>query len=191
MASTDPSEASMQIRKIIVHLETTFSEAGRSARQPITRVAAAGIIANPYARRFEPDLSELFDWGANLGERLIQAALTHLDKPVVSYGKAVIVGVHGDIEHGHAMLHPKLGKAMRDPIGGGEALIPSAAKVAHAGATIDVPLGHKDDAWSFDQFDTITVSVADSPRPDEILMVVALADGGRPNARVGTTRAAV
>lgn len=181
----------MQIRKITIHLETILAEAGRRAPQPITRAAAAGIVANPYAGRFESDLSELFDWGAELGERLMEAALSHLDSPVVSYGKAAIIGEHGDIEHGHAMLHPKLGKAMRDPIGGGEALIPSAAKVAHAGATMDVPLGHKDDAWSFDHFDAITVSVADSPRPDEILMVIALADGGRPNARVGTTRAAV
>jgi Amino acid synthesis len=52
-------------------------------------------------------------------------------------------------------------------------------KLAAAGALLDVPLGHKDDSWSFSHFDTITVSVADAPRPDEILVVMALADGGR------------
>ena len=41
------------------------------------------------------------------------------------------------------------------------------------------PLGHKDDSWSFPHFDTITVSVGDAPRPDEILVVMAIADGGR------------
>lgn len=181
----------MQIRKITVSAETVLAEAGEPVAQPITRVAAAASVANPYAGRFASDLSELYDRGAELGERLMAAALRHLDRPVVSYGKAAVVGVHGDIEHGHAMLHPKLGKAMRGPIGGGEALIPSAAKVAHAGATIDVPLGHKDDAWSFDHFDAMTISVADGPRPDELLLIVALADGGRPNARVGTARAAI
>jgi amino acid synthesis protein len=30
----------------------------------------------------------------------------------------------------------------------------------------------------FPHFDTITVSVADAPRPDEILVVMAIADGG-------------
>jgi hypothetical protein len=33
--------------------------------------------------------------------------------------------------------------------------------VAGAGASLDVPLGHKDDSWSFPHFDTFTVSVAD------------------------------
>jgi Amino acid synthesis len=35
-------------------------------------------------------------------------------------------------------------------------------------------------------FDTITVSVADAPRPDEILVVMAIADGGRLRNRCGT-----
>ena len=39
-----------------------------------------------------------------------------------------------------------------------------------------MPLGHKDDSWSFAHFDTITVSVADAPRPNEILVVMAIAD---------------
>ena len=64
-------------------------------------------------------------------------------------------------------------------------MIPSNVKVAAPGATIDVPLGHKDEAWSFDHFDTMTISVGDSPRPDEILMIVAVADGGRINPRSG------
>ena len=121
----------------------------------------------------------------------MQAALPHLAGDAISYGKASIVGVNGDIEHGHAMLQPKLGKTMRDPIGGGKALIPSAVKIGVAGTVLDVPLGHKDDAWSFDHFDAMSLSVPDSPRPDEIMMVIALADGGRINPRVGTQRSTV
>lgn len=180
----------MEIRKIAVYRETLLAERSAAAPQPITRVAAAGIVPNPMAGRFEENLSPLFDMGAELGEVLVGEALAALPRQAVSYGKAAIVGVNGDIEHGHAMLHPKLGKAMRDPIGGGAALIPSAAKLAPAGAVLDVPLGHKDDAWSFDHFDAMTLSVSDSPRPDEIMMVVAFADGGRVNARVGKERAA-
>jgi len=120
----------------------------------------------------------------------MQEALLYLPEDAVSYGKAAIVGVNGDIEHGHALLHPALGKAMRKPIGGGAALIPSAAKVAVAGTVLDVPLGHKDDAWSFDHFDAVSLVVPDSPRPDEIMMVVALADSGRINPRVGKARMA-
>jgi hypothetical protein len=61
----------------------------------------------------------------------------------------------------------------------------SNVKVAAAGASLDVPLGDKDDSWSFPHFDTITVSVADAPRPDEILVVMAIADGGRIRNRCG------
>jgi hypothetical protein len=59
-------------------------------------------------------------------------------------------------------------------------------KVAAAGAALHVPLGHKDDSWSFPHFGTITVSVADAPRPDEILVVIAIANGGRLRNRCGT-----
>ena len=75
---------------------------------------------------------------------------------------------------------------LKTPIGSGKAVIGSNVKVAAAGALLDVPLGHKDDSWSFPHFDTITISVADAPRPDEILVVVAIADGGRLLNRCGT-----
>jgi len=57
----------------------------------------------------------------------------------VSYGKGALVGV----EHGGACVHPMLGKPMRAAIGGGKAVISSNVKVAAAGASLDVPLGHK------------------------------------------------
>jgi len=181
----------MKIRKINVIHEMIYSEGGGAAAVPICRVAGIGLIENPFAGRLVDDLSDLFQAGHDLGEQLMAEMLARLPNPAVSYGKAAIVGVNGDLEHGHAMLHPMLGKAMRGPIGGGEAIIPSAAKVASAGATVDIPLGHKDDLWSFDHFDAMTVSVPDGPRPNEILMAIAIADGGRPVPRVGKARAAV
>jgi Amino acid synthesis len=66
-----------------------------------------------------------------------------LDGPVVSYGKGAIVGVDGEMEHGGACVHPMLGKPMRAAIGGGKAVISSNVKVAAAGASLEVPLGHK------------------------------------------------
>ena len=75
---------------------------------------------------------------------------------------------------------------MRAAAGGGKAVISSNVKVAAAGASLDVPLGHKDDSWSFEHFDTITVAIADAPRPDEIVVAIAFADGGRLHNRCGT-----
>ena len=184
--------ADLTIRKLVVHRETVEREGGRAARGgPVTRIAGIAVFANPHAGVFVEDLSGLFELGAALGVRLMAEMIPLLPGPAVSYGKAAIVGTAGDLEHGHALLHPMLGKAMRAPIGGGKALIPSAAKVAAAGASVDIPLGHKDDAWSFDHFDAMSVAVCDSPRPDEILMAIAIADGGRPVPRAGQARATV
>ncbi len=178
----------MDVRKIVTITETIQSEGGKSVDRVITRVAGCAIFTNPFAGRFQDDLSLLFDAGADLGHRLMEQLVPLLPNPAVSYGKAAIVGVNGDLENGHALLHPKLGQPMREPIGGGEALIPSSCKVAAAGVTLDVPLGHKDNAWSFDHFDAMSICVPDAPRPDEIVMVVALADGGRPVPRCGQGR---
>jgi hypothetical protein len=179
----------MHLRRIIILKDVVHAEGGLPALKPVTRVAACAVIANPLAERAVDDLSELIDLGAELGERLVQEAVALFEKPVISYGKAAIIGVAGDLEHGAAILHPRMGKPVRDAIGGGQALIPSNVKIAAAGATIDVPLGHKDDAWSFDEIDTISVTISGAPRPDEIVAIVALADGGRPRPRVAKSGA--
>jgi hypothetical protein len=176
----------MEIRKTVVIKETIETDGVGEACGPITRVVAMAVVRNPFAGRFVADLAPLFDLGGRLGERLMGEAVALLAGPPVSYGKAAIVGVAGDLEHGGAMIHPKLGKPMRAAVGGGKSLISANAKVAAMGAAIDLPLGHKDDAWSFDHFDTITVMVADAPRPDEIVLCMAVADGGRPHPRVGS-----
>ena len=124
--------------------------------------------------------------GGALGARLMADAVAQLGQAPVSYGKAAVVGSAGAMEHGGAMIHPKLGKPMRAAVGGGKALIPSNAKVAAPGTPIDIPLGHKDEAWSFDHFDTLTVMVPDAPRADEIVLCMAVADGPRAHPRVGS-----
>ncbi len=176
----------MDIRKTVVIKETIEADGVGEICDPITRVVAVAVIQNPFAGRFAKDLSHLFDIGGQLGERLMADAVKLLAGPPVSYGKAAIVGVAGDMEHGAAMIHPKLGKPMRAAVGGGKALIPANAKVAALGVPIDLPLGHKDEAWSFDHIDTMTVMVADAPRPNEIVLCMAVSDGPRPHPRVGS-----
>lgn len=174
----------MDIRRTLVIKDTIKFEGGSPAIVPVTRVAACAVIANPLAGIVTDDLGILVPFGAELGDYLVHAACDVLEASVISYGKAAIVGTSGDIEHAAAIIHPRMGKPMRDAIGGGQAIIPSNVKIAAAGTSIDVPLGHKDDAWSFDQIDTMTIMVPGAPRPDEIVVVVALADGGRPRPRV-------
>ena len=175
-----------EIRKIVTFREVIFSEMGHAAARPIVRAVGIGIIRNPFAGKYVEDLRPLYEAGAALGERLMPDLVKLLDGPAVSYGKGALVGVDGEMEHGGACVHPMLGKQMRAAIGGGKAVISSNVKVAAAGASLDVPLGHKDDSWSFPHFDTITVSVGDAPSPNEILVVIAIADGGRLRNRCGT-----
>lgn len=179
----------MQILRTLSIRDLFEWEGGLAASRKVTRVAVCAVIRNPMANRANEDVSELVPYGAMLGERLAKEACSLIPNPVVSYGKAAIIGTSGEIEHGAAILHPRMGKPMRAAIGGGKALIPSNVKVAAAGAAIDVPLGHKDDPWSFDEIDTMTVQVPGAPRPDEIVVILAFADGGRPRPRVSADAA--
>src|SRR6201987_64457 len=179
-------EIMIEIRKTITLRETVFSELGVEAARPISRAVGMAVIRNPFAGQFIEDLRPLFEAGAMLGERLMPGVVKLLDGPTVSYGKGAIVGITGEMEHGGACVHPMLGKPMRAAMGGGKAVIGSNVKVAAAGALLDVPLGHKCDSWSFPHFDTITVSVGDSPRPAQILVVRAVAVGGGVRNGAGT-----
>ena len=176
----------LHIRKLVTTREVIYSELGVTAARPVIRAIGLAVIDNPFAGKFAENLRPLFEAGAELGERLMPELVKLLDRPAVSYGKGAIVGVQGEMEHGGACVHPMLGKPMRAAIGGGKAVISSNVKVAPPGAFLDVPLGHKDDSWSFAHFDTVTVSIADSPRPHEILVALVIADGGRLNNRCGT-----
>ncbi len=176
----------VKTRKIVIVREHITSDAFGEPCEAVCRVAAAAVFPNPMADRFDADLTPLFEIGAELGQQLAEQAVSQLNGPPVSYGKAAIVGVSGDMEHGGAVIHPRLGAPMRAAAGGGEAVIPSNVKIGAAGTSIDLPLGHKDSPWSFDHFDTMTLCVPDGPRPDEIVMFLAYADRGRPIPRCGS-----
>lgn len=175
----------LHIRKTFMLRETVKSEMTHAGERPVVRAVAMAVITNPFAGRYVADLTQLFEAGRAIGEQLMPDLVRQLSRPPISYGKGAIVGVDGEFEHGGACIHPMLGKPMRAAVGGGKAVIPSNVKVGACGAGLDVPLGHKDDPWSFDHFDTITVSLADAPRPDEIVVVLAIADGGRLHPRCG------
>ncbi len=160
----------MDVRRIMVIRDTIHSEGGLAALRPVTRVAACAVIGNPLAGRGLDDLSELVPLGEQLGALLVREALAGLAHPPAGYGKAAIVGVDGDLEHGAAIIHPRMGRPMREAIGGGAAVIPSNVKVAAAGTAVDVPLGDRNDPWLFDNIDTLTAAVPGAPRPAEIVV---------------------
>ena len=178
----------MDIRRLVVTKDILYAEAGTKAPRPVTRAFGIVVIHNPFAGQHVQDLSPMYDMGEEIAELLMPQLLALLPGKPVAYGKGAIVGVNGDAEHAAAICHPKMGRPMRSALGGGNAVIPSTTKVAAAGATLDMPLGHKDDAWSFNEMETLTLCVGDAPRPDEIMVAIGISDGGRADPRVGKSR---
>ena len=74
-------------------------------------------------------------------------AACQISNYLVGYTKAALVGIGGDLEHGAAMIHPKLGMAMRRAIKRGRVIIPGHAKVGPPGTTVDLIYGPLDDGW--------------------------------------------
>ncbi len=175
----------MKIRKLVTVVEEILSDGGRPARRPLKKVAALAVLENPFAGRYVDDLAELVDAGEELGALLSKRATEALGAPAESFGKAAIVGEQGELEHAAALLHPKLGAPLRAAIGGGKAIIPSAKKLGGPGTTIDVPLHFKDAVFVRSHYDAMEVRLPDAPRAGEIVLAIALTDGGRPHARLG------
>jgi len=176
-----------EIRKIIVSVEDILREEGQILKAPTRSALAIAVIANPFSGAYIADLEPLMEIGAELGGllgRRCVAALGIEPSAAESYGKGAIVGENGGLEHAAAILHPRLGKPLRTEVEKGDALIPSAKKRGGPGTTLDVPLGHKDDAWSRDHFSAIEARIADAPRADEILVAVAITNSGRSLSRV-------
>ena len=176
------------VRKYLTIVEETHREMARDVKPPTRKACAIAVIENPCAGRYVEDLEPLMAIGEALGETLGRRAVAALGiKPgaAESYGKAAIVGEDGELEHAAAILHPRLGKPLREAVEKGAALVPSAKKRAGPGAPIDVPLGHKDAAFVRSHFDAMEVRVADAPRAGEIVVAVVVTDSGRPLPRVG------
>jgi hypothetical protein len=178
----------MEIRKLVTIVEETRSEMGKDLSKPVKKAAAIAIIKNPFAGRYQEDLSTLTDDGETLGDMLgnmAREALGTSKDECEGYGKGAVIGMNGELEHGHAILHPKLGAPFREALGGGKAIIPSAAKMGGPGTELDVPTHYKDAAFVRSHFDAMPISVQDAPRDDEILVALVVTSSGRPLPRIG------
>ena len=176
----------MDIRRVVTIIDETRLEAGRQVSPPIRRVVTAAVLANPFAGRYVEDLEPLIEASVPLGAELVAIAVKELGgRAVHGYGKGGIVGMKGELEHVAAMLHPKFGTPLREGVGGGKAIIPSAKKRGGPGTSLDVPLHYKDAAFVRSHFDAIEIRIPDAPGDDEMVIAVAVTDGGRPLPRIG------
>lgn len=177
----------LSVRKVWYQVEEVYAAAGSTDDQgPLRKVAACAVIGNPYAGRgYVADLSQLVEGSKELGGYLGETALRLAGGEVQSYGKAGLAGTAGEQEHANAALTSTFGNAFREALGGAEAWISSTTKMGAPGTVIDVPLAFKDELWVRSHYDTLEVRVPDAPLPDEIVVVAAVANRGRINARLG------
>ena len=177
----------MDIRKTVTLVEEINSEYGARANSPLRRVAIAAVFKNPLAGEAAgADIQPLIDHSVELGVSLTKAALATLGASPTqlrSYTKAAVVGTGGDLEHGAAMIHPRLGMAMRRTLKRGRVIIPGHAKVGPPGTAVDLLYGPLDEGWDLDAVDSTPVLIHDAPRPDEIVLWLGYATGPRVNAR--------
>lgn len=197
----------IDIRRVFTQVEDIHHEGGPRAAHPLHRGAIAAVLTNPYAGRYEPDILPMMEAlnpvGLDLARRLLAAMAVPVEQ-IQGYGKGAIIGASGELEHG-ALWHVPGGYAMRELLGWkgdaaaykrGEAgasgqsgnalaIVPSTKKVGPPGATLDVPLTHINAAYVRSHFDAFEVRVPGAPRPDEMVVILAMSCGARVHARVG------
>ncbi len=188
-----PNFGPYHIRKWYFQCEDALAnEAGELADgEPIRKIVLAAAIHNPYAGRYEKDLSAFIEPSPMLGQefgRRIQAAAAGTQ--IESYGKACLVGIDGEYEHGNALLTNPAANPIRDALGGGKSWVPSTGKRGGPGTVIDIPLAHKDALYVRSHYDTVTALFNDAPNRDELLIIWAFATRGRLHARLGGLQAA-
>jgi len=178
----------LTIRKIFTTIEEVLVEGSKPADRPVTAVAVAAVLTNPWAgRRFTEDLRPIINEYAPVLGKMMTDRLTSLMKPecIEAYGKCAAVGLDGEIEHGSALIHTlRFGNLFREAAGGTAYLSFTNTRNA-AGGLLSLPMTHKTTTGTRSHFLTLNFQIADSPRADEILIAIGAADGGRPHARIG------
>lgn len=187
-----PNFHGYHIRKWYLQIEDSLAgETGQGADgAPLRKIVIAAAIHNPCAGQYVADLSALVGpsphLGAEFGRRIREAAA---GQTIESYGKACLVGMDGEYEHGNAFLTNPAANPIRDALGGGKSWVPSTGKRGGPGTVIDIPLAHKNALYVRSHYDTVSAMFNDAPNRDELLIVWAFATRGRLNARLGGLQA--
>jgi hypothetical protein len=178
-----------QIRKTLLHVETTLIEGGRAAPKPLKLIAAAAVIRNPWAGMgFVDDLKPaIHDVAPELGALLTGMILDAAGggDAVEGYGKAAIVGLDGEVEHASALIHTlRFGNHYRQAVGAKTYLAFTNIR-GGANTPIMIPLMDKNDEGRRSHYLTIHFAIPDAPAADEIVVALGASIGGRPHHRIG------
>ncbi len=177
-----------EIRKIVCYREDTLIEGTKAAAHPLEMFAAAVVLKNPWAGRYEPDLKPvILAFGPELGA-LLTARITEMaggGEKIEAFGKAGIVGLDGEIEHASGLIHTlRFGNHYREAVGAKSYLAFTNIR-GSADTSIQIPLMDKNDAGRRSHYLTLQFAIPDAPRADEVIVALGAATGGRPHHRIG------
>lgn len=179
------------LRKLITSTEEIFHEGGPVPATSLRRAAVLAVIENPFAGRYEPDIQgfmeDLKPLGLKMAQRLIDV-LGGADQ-IEGYGKGAMIGEAGELEHG-ALWHAPGGYAMRQLLDHSNAIVPSTKKVTGVGGRLDVPITHINASYVRSHFNSMEVGANDTPRANEMVLVLVMSTGARIHNRAGGLAAA-
>jgi len=176
-----------EIRRTLMHIQTTHVHGGKPLEAPTKLIAALAIIKNPWhGRGFVEDLRpEIQETAPVVGKLLTDMILEVTGDAVEGYGKASVVGMGGEIEHAQALTHTLwFGNQYRDAVGAKTYLAFTNTKGV-GGQPIMIPLMDKHDGGRRSHYQTIHLNIPDAPGPDEIVIALGASIGGNPHHRIG------
>jgi len=136
-----------EIRKFVTFDEEILIEGFKKADRPWRLFAVAAVVKNPWAGRFVEDLTpEIYAYGPVLGQQLTERmiSLAGTGDAIEAYGKAAVVGLDGEIEHGSALIHTlRFGNFYREAVSATSYLSFTNTRGA-ANSPISIPLMDKD-----------------------------------------------
>jgi len=177
-----------EIRKFVTFDEEILIEGFKKVDHPWRLFAVAAVVKNPWTGRFVEDLKpEIYAYGPVLGQQLTERmiSLAGTGDAIEAYGKAAVVGLDGEIEHGSALIHTlRFGNFYRQAVSASSYLSFTNTR-GGANCPISIPLMDKNDVGKRSHYLTIQFAIPDAPRSDEMLIVLGGATGGRPHHRIG------
>ena len=177
-----------EIRKFVTFDEEILIEGFKKVDHPWRLFAVAAVVKNPWTGRFVEDLKpEIYAYGPVLGQQLTERmiSLAGTGDAIEAYGKAAVVGLDGEIEHGSALIHTlRFGNFYRQAVNASSYLSFTNTR-GGANCPISIPLMDKNDVGKRSHYLTIQFAIPDAPRSDEMLIVLGAATGGRPHHRIG------
>ena len=177
----------VEIRRTLTWVQTTYLEGWKEVAEPTKLVASLAIIRNPwFARGHVEDMApEIREHGPVLGKLLTEMIMEATGGAVEGYGKASVVGMGGEQEHGQGLTHTLwFGNQYRDAVKAKSYMVFANTR-GGAGTSLVIPLMDKDNGGRRSHYQTIHTCVPDAPAEDEIIVALGASIGGHPNHRIG------